>query len=149
MGSRLFRDPQAQGSALTALGMLQPRAFGSLKSVEPLDSVSNYYLVHAHTECAVPFFFPFYDPPFPSSLWARFIATPLTDHLTPGWSETLVWDYTGHHTVEVLQALAGEGGTCYTAIHYTNTQTCKTWHGLQQMNYSWWPHSIITSVVPC
>ena len=44
MGSTLFRDPQAQGSALAALGTLQPQAFGSLKSVEPLDSVSNYYL---------------------------------------------------------------------------------------------------------
>ena len=44
MGSTLFRDPQAWGSALAALGMLQPQAFGSLKSVEPLDSVSNYYV---------------------------------------------------------------------------------------------------------
>ena len=44
MGSTLFRDPQARGSALAALGTLQPQAFGALKSVEPLDSVSNYYL---------------------------------------------------------------------------------------------------------
>ena len=44
MGSTLFRDPQAQGSALAVLGTLQPQVFGSLKSVEPLDSVSNYYL---------------------------------------------------------------------------------------------------------
>ena len=45
MGSMLFRDPQARGSALAALGTLQPQAFGSLKSIEPLDSVSNYYIV--------------------------------------------------------------------------------------------------------
>ena len=42
MGSR---DPQARSSALAALGSLQPRAFGSLNRVDPLDSVSNYYLV--------------------------------------------------------------------------------------------------------
>ena len=46
MGSTLFRDPQARGSTLAALGTLQPQAFGSLKSVEPLDSVSNYYLLN-------------------------------------------------------------------------------------------------------
>ena len=40
----LFRDPQAQSSALAALGTLQPRAFGSLNRVHPLDSVSNYYV---------------------------------------------------------------------------------------------------------
>ena len=45
MGSTLFRDPQAQSSALAALGSLQPRAFGSLNRVDPLDSVSNYYIV--------------------------------------------------------------------------------------------------------
>ena len=45
MGSTLFRDPQARSSALAALGMLQPRAFGSLNCVDPLDLVSNYYLV--------------------------------------------------------------------------------------------------------
>ena len=44
MGSTLFRDPQARSSALAALGTLQPRAFGSLNRVDPLDSVSNYYL---------------------------------------------------------------------------------------------------------
>ena len=43
MGSTLFRDPQARSSALAALGTLQPRAFGSLNRVDPLDSVSNYY----------------------------------------------------------------------------------------------------------
>ena len=42
MVSTLFRDPQARSSAL---GMLQPRAFGSLNRVEILDSSSNYYLV--------------------------------------------------------------------------------------------------------
>ena len=46
MGSTLFRDPQALSSALAALGMLQPRAFRSLNRVDPLDSVSNYYLLH-------------------------------------------------------------------------------------------------------
>ena len=45
MGSTLFRDPQALSSALAVLGMLQPRAFGSLNRVDPLDSVSNYYIV--------------------------------------------------------------------------------------------------------
>ena len=40
---RFLRDPQALSSTLTALGMLQPRAFGLLKCVETLDSVSNYY----------------------------------------------------------------------------------------------------------
>ena len=45
MGSTLFRDPQARSSALAALGTLQPRALGSLNHVDPLDSVSNYYLV--------------------------------------------------------------------------------------------------------
>ena len=44
MGSALFRDPQARSSAFAALGTLQPRAFGSLNRVDPLDSVSNYYL---------------------------------------------------------------------------------------------------------
>ena len=44
MGSTLFRDPQALGSALAALGTLQPRAFRSLNHVDPLDSVSNYYI---------------------------------------------------------------------------------------------------------
>ena len=49
MGSTLFRDPQALSSALAALGMLQPRAFGSLNRVDPLDSVSNYYLYFPYT----------------------------------------------------------------------------------------------------
>ena len=44
MGSTLFRDPQALSSTLTALGMLQPRTFGSLNHVDPSDSVSNYYI---------------------------------------------------------------------------------------------------------
>ena len=42
MGSTLFRDPQARSSALAALGT---RALGSLNCVDPLDSVSNYYLL--------------------------------------------------------------------------------------------------------
>ena len=50
MVSTLFRDPQARSSALAALGMLQPRAFGSLNRVETLDSVSNYYLEHSLTK---------------------------------------------------------------------------------------------------
>ena len=45
MGSTLFRDPQARSSALAALGTPQPRAFGSLNRVDPLDSASNLYLV--------------------------------------------------------------------------------------------------------
>ena len=45
MGSTLFRDPQARSSALAAYGTLQPRALGSLNRVDPLDSVSNYYII--------------------------------------------------------------------------------------------------------
>ena len=44
MGSTLFRDPQARSSTLAAFGTPQPRAFGSLNRVDPLDSVSNYYV---------------------------------------------------------------------------------------------------------
>ena len=44
MGSTLFRDPQARSSALAALGTPQPRAFGSLNRVDPLDSASNLYI---------------------------------------------------------------------------------------------------------
>ena len=44
MGSTVFRNPQALSSALAALGLLQPRAFGFLNTVDPLVSVSNYYL---------------------------------------------------------------------------------------------------------
>ena len=47
MGSTLFRDPQARSSALTTLGTLQPRVFGSLNHVDPLDLVSNYYIANA------------------------------------------------------------------------------------------------------
>ena len=46
MGSTLFTDPQALSSALAALGTLQPQAFGSLNHVDPLDSVSNYYIIY-------------------------------------------------------------------------------------------------------
>ena len=49
MGSTLFRDPQARSSALAALGTLQPRALGSLNHVDPLDSVSNYYVAVSST----------------------------------------------------------------------------------------------------
>ena len=45
MVSTLFRDPQAQSSALAALGTPQSRAFGSLNRVETLDSASNYYVL--------------------------------------------------------------------------------------------------------
>ena len=48
MGSTLFRDPQVRSSALAALGTLQPRAFGSLNRVDPLDSVSNYYIAFVY-----------------------------------------------------------------------------------------------------
>ena len=37
-------NPQARSSALATLRTLQPQAFGSLNRVDPLDSVSNYYL---------------------------------------------------------------------------------------------------------
>ena len=49
MGSTLLRDPQARSSALAALGTLQPRVLGSLNRVDPLDSVSNYYLYTINT----------------------------------------------------------------------------------------------------
>ena len=45
MVSTLFRDPQAQSSALAAFGTPQSRAFGSLNRVETLDSASNYYVL--------------------------------------------------------------------------------------------------------
>ena len=38
-----LREPRALSSTLASLGMLQPRVFGSLKCIETLDSVSNYY----------------------------------------------------------------------------------------------------------
>ena len=50
MVSTLLRDPQALSSALAALGMLQPRAFGSPNRVDPLDSVSNYYLEYSYNK---------------------------------------------------------------------------------------------------
>ena len=53
MGSTLFRDPQARSSALATLGTLQPQAFGSLNHVDPLDSVSNYYLDLEHYTSAL------------------------------------------------------------------------------------------------
>ena len=52
MGSTLFRDPQARSSALATLGTLQPRAFGSLNHVDPLDSVSNYYIFANFATCS-------------------------------------------------------------------------------------------------
>ena len=47
MVSTLFRYPQALSSTLASLGMLQPRAFGSLNCVETLDSTSNYYMANS------------------------------------------------------------------------------------------------------
>ena len=47
----VFRNPQALSSALTALGTLQPRAFGFLNIVDPLVSVSNYLLFKASHLC--------------------------------------------------------------------------------------------------
>ena len=44
-GSTVFRNPQALSSALAALGTLQPRAFRFLNTVDPLVSVSNYYIM--------------------------------------------------------------------------------------------------------
>ena len=44
MGSTAFRDPQALSSTLTALGSPKLKAFRSLNTVEPLVSVSNYYI---------------------------------------------------------------------------------------------------------
>ncbi len=45
MGSTVFRNPRALSSALAALGTLQPRALGFLNTVDPLDTVSNCYIV--------------------------------------------------------------------------------------------------------
>ena len=44
MGCTQFRNPRALSSALTALGMLQPRALRFLNRVDPLVSVSNLYV---------------------------------------------------------------------------------------------------------
>ena len=44
MGSTRFRNPQALSSTLASLGTLQPRAFGFLNRIDPLVSVSNYYI---------------------------------------------------------------------------------------------------------
>ena len=44
MGSTRFRNPQALSSALAGARALQPRAFGFLNRVDPLVSVSNYYI---------------------------------------------------------------------------------------------------------
>ena len=48
MGSTLFRDLQARSNVLSALWMLQTRAFGSLNCIDPLDSVPNYYIFIFH-----------------------------------------------------------------------------------------------------
>ena len=44
-GIKRFSNPQALSSALAALGVLQPRAFGLLNHLVPLVLASNYYLV--------------------------------------------------------------------------------------------------------
>ncbi len=44
LGSTVYRNPQALSSALATLGSLQPRAFRFLYTVNPLLSVSNYYI---------------------------------------------------------------------------------------------------------
>ena len=46
MGSTVFRNPRALSSALAVLGTLQPRALGFLNTVDPLDTVSNCYVVY-------------------------------------------------------------------------------------------------------
>ena len=51
-GYTLFRDPRALSSTLAVLGMLQPRAFGSLNNIYPSVSLSNYYIMR--TEQASP-----------------------------------------------------------------------------------------------
>ena len=43
-GAKRFSNPQALSSALTALGTLQPWAFGLLNHLVPLVLASNYYL---------------------------------------------------------------------------------------------------------
>ena len=52
MGSMGFRNPQALSNALAALGTLQPRAFGFLKPIDPMVSVSNLYLEYSVTTSA-------------------------------------------------------------------------------------------------
>jgi len=46
MGSTRFRNPRALSSALATLGTLRPRALGFLNPVDPMDSISNLYLVN-------------------------------------------------------------------------------------------------------
>jgi len=41
----MHEDPPALSSVLAALGTLQPWAFGSLNTIDPSVSVSNYYIV--------------------------------------------------------------------------------------------------------
>ena len=56
MGSTVFRNPRALSSALAVLGTLQPRALGFLNTVDPLDTVSNYYVyvhVHVHDQSVI------------------------------------------------------------------------------------------------
>ena len=43
-GTKRFSNPQALSSTLTALGILQPQAFGLLNRLVPLVLVSNYYI---------------------------------------------------------------------------------------------------------
>ena len=73
MGSTLFREPQTQSSVLAALGSLQPRSFGSLNRVDPLDSVSNYYIhlqdLLIHLQVGV---HGIYTPPTEQSDWSEF-----------------------------------------------------------------------------
>ena len=45
MGSTRFRNPRALSSALATLGTLRPRALGFLNPVDPMDSISNLYIV--------------------------------------------------------------------------------------------------------
>ena len=54
-GSTVFRNPRALSSALAALGTLQPRALGFLNTVDPLDTVSNCYLVVWEQSCTMLF----------------------------------------------------------------------------------------------
>ena len=54
MGSMLFRDPQALSSALALLGTLQPRAFGSLNRIDPLDSVSKITIIYSTVDFPEP-----------------------------------------------------------------------------------------------
>ena len=49
--TKQFSNPQVLSSTLTALGILQPQAFGLLNRLVPLVLESNYYIVEERSTC--------------------------------------------------------------------------------------------------